>query len=457
MVSEMIFWLAWIIIPVLWEIIPAFVGFFVLIKKKCAKQKYGEVIKNPEVTIIVPVYNSAATLEACLQSIYNSKYPHDMLTVFVVDNGSRDNSYDIFLECQQKLKEVPIWWMKSGQGKSKALNMALFNSKGKYIINIDSDGMIEPMAIQKMVSKFEACPTVQCMTGSILVDPELVEDTEDFFLRLTRRCEFFEYCNAFLAGRNYESEFSSMYTLSGAFSAFRKSAILKTFMYNSETVCEDTHITFQMRELLKYDVTICEDALFFVDPIDDYNKLYTQRQRWQRGELEVSHMFLIDKLRPSAFFTNFMVRVLMYDHTFAFPRAIWYFAIIYMFFINYPLGLIIGSTGVLYLLYVFSAFLFFISIRSYLSGFDKLKRYLGKLWYICFLYPIFNLAIFFMRFAGIINSIKTDMTWKTRNLSEEWAAFKEIIQKDFAKISGWISRIRRKINHETDHRDTTSL
>lgn len=446
--KELIFWLAWIVIPVLWEITPAVAGFFVLIKKKYMNRRYRNPIKYPEITVIIPVYNSQHTLGPCLESIYNSTYPHDMMTVYVVDNGSSDKSYEVFIECQHKYRDMLIWWMRSGQGKSKALNLALFNSSGKYIIHVDSDGVIEKTAIARMVNKFEEDLDIHSMTGSILIDPRLVEETEDFFLRLTRRCEMFEYFNAFLAGRNYESEFGSMYTLSGAFSAFRKSAILKTFLYNSSTVCEDTHVTFQLRELLKQDVTLCEDALFFVDPIENYDKLYTQRQRWQRGEIEVSHMFLADKLKPHKFFSNFMVRVLMYDHTFAFPRAIWYFAIVYLLFINYPLKLIFGSTLLIYLLYVMVAFLFYLNIRSYLSEYGELKKYYTTQWYICFFYPIYNFAIFFIRFAGIINSIKTDMTWKTRTFSQEMQDFGDVVKKDFKKINQMISKIRKGVSHE---------
>ena len=32
------------------------------------------------------------------------------------------------------------------------------------------------------------------------------------------------------------------------------------------------------------------------------------------------------------FLTNFMTRVIMFDHTFAFPRMIWYFALICLTF-----------------------------------------------------------------------------------------------------------------------------
>ena len=103
------------------------------------------------------------------------------------------------------------------QGKSKALNLALFNSRGKYIIHIDSDGKLVSSALKNMAEKFERNPNIHCLTGVVLTDPQQIEQTESFPMRLFRRCEFLEYCQAFLAGRNFESELDSIYTLSGAF------------------------------------------------------------------------------------------------------------------------------------------------------------------------------------------------------------------------------------------------
>ena len=288
---EIIFWIAWIVIPFIMEIIPAIVGFFILIKKRFTVKKEEFKGKLPEITIIIPVYNSAETLRGCIKSVYDSNYPCELMDVMLMNNMSSDNSFEVFTQCQAEFKELSLRYMNAKQGKSKALNMALFNSEGKYIINIDSDGKLEPDAIRNMVIRFEQNPDIHCMTGAILTDKEYIKNTSGWFLKLVRKCEFLEYAQAFLAGRNFESELNSIYTLSGAFSAFRKSTILKTQLYNSETVCEDTHITFQVRHLLKKKVHLCENALFFVDPIDNLNKLYTQRQRWQSGELEVSHMF----------------------------------------------------------------------------------------------------------------------------------------------------------------------
>lgn len=440
---ELIFWLAWIIIPVLWEITPAIAGFFILLKKKFFSATILNPEKYPEISVIVPVYNSAETLKACIDSIYRGRYPASQITVLVVDNGSSDSSRKVFMKCQKDYEDMPMWWLTSTQGKSKALNLALFSCQGKYIFNIDSDGVLERSALTRMVERFESNPDIYCMTGAIMVDPKKVEKTKDFFLRYIRKCELFEYAQAFLAGRNYQSELKSVYTLSGAFSAFRKSSILKTFQYNSTTVAEDTELTFQIRLLLKHNIDVCENAIFLVDPIESIDKLYTQRQRWQRGEIEVSHLFLSEKLNPLVgYLNNFMVRVLMYDHTFAFPRAIWYFALIYLVFINYPIKLIVSSLIIIYLLYVLTSFLYYLNIRMYLKEFKELRRYYTRQWYLCFVYPLFNFIVFFIRFAGIINSIKRDMSWKTLTLSQEWATFKEVIKSDFKKFNNYLDKIR---------------
>lgn len=446
--EQIVFWMAWIIIPLIMEIIPALGGFVILLKKKLFGKKEEKPIKLPEITLIIPVYNSADTLEACLASVHDSTYPTEQINILLVNNQSKDDSFKVYCHCQELYPDLKMQWLSAKQGKSKALNMALFCSDGKYIIHIDSDGVLEKNALENMVIRFENDPDVHCMTGAVLTSKEMIEDTESFLGRIVRRCEFLEYCQAFLAGRNFQSELDIIYTLSGAFSAFRKSVILKTQLYNTDTVCEDTHVTFQIRKLMKKSVHLCENALFFVDPIESGEKLYTQRQRWQTGELEVSHMFLRDKLRSRGFFSDFMIRVLTIDHTFAFPRMIWYFALICLAFMNYPFKLIIGSVGILYLLYVFSAFLFYLNICAYLKWKPELRKYYVGKWYLLFLMPLYNFVIFWIRFAGIINSITLRNGWKASTPKEEKERFVNVIKHDFRFVTAFIERCRKLFNNE---------
>lgn len=446
--NSFLFWAAWIIIPVMMEIVPSLGSVFVLIKKHIFHKEIIKPAIDPEISLIIPIYNSMDTLEQCIRSIDESDYPDERIRIFLVNNQGQDDSFQVFCDCQQKYPQLQMQWLNAKQGKSKALNMALFNSEGKYIIHIDSDGLLERSALRNMVYRFEADQTIECMTGVILTDPKQVQAYPPVLPRILRKVEFMEYAQAFLAGRNYSAEVNAVYTLSGAFSAFRKSAVLKSQLYNTDTICEDTQITFQMKYLQKTKVGICEDAIFFVDPIEDMDKLYTQRQRWQRGSLEVSHLFLKDKLKARNMLTNVGVRTLLYDHTFAFPRMIWYLALICLLCMNYSFAQIGYSTLFLYGLYVLIGVFYYISTVGFLKNFKEIRKYYAKQWYVIPVLPIFNLMVFFIRFAGVINSINTDSAWKTRNFTQEKESFVQTVAKDFSVVGHFLGRVRDFVNNE---------
>ena len=446
--NSFLFWGGWIIIPFIMEIVPALGSIYFLIRRNLRHKRNLKKLKVfPEISLIIPVYNSADTLYGCIKSINDSTYPNDKIRIFLVNNKGQDNSFEIYAECQKKFPELLMQWMNAEQGKSRALNLALYNSEGKYIINLDSDGMLEKNALINMITRFESNTKINCMTGAILTVPEKIKEYKKFFPRLIRNLEFMEYAQAFLAGRSYASELNSVYTLSGAFSAFRKSVVLKSWMYNTDTICEDTHITFQMRYLQNEKVEVCEEALFFVDPIENLNKLYTQRQRWQRGSLEVSKMFMNKDFKLTGIFKDIGIKTLLYDHTFAFPRMIWYLALMCLIVIGYSGKTVLMSTGIIFLLYIVIGYLYFITVAYFLRINKDIRTYYINHWWCVLFLPLFNFVIFFIRLAGIINSIETDSSWKTMTFTEECHAFAGIIRSDFAKPVAIIRNIRRTINY----------
>lgn len=443
--SEMMFWTAWILIPLLMEIIPAIFGFLLLLKKRYLYREEKKLTYYPEITVIIPVYNSASTLEMCIRSIVESNYPYQKMDILLVNNGSKDNSFEIFKRYQESHEGVKMKWMNSQQGKSKALNMALFHSQGKYIIHLDSDGVIHQDALLHLITRFEAHENIHCMTGSILTNMDTITREKRSFIGFVQKLEFLEYAQAFLAGRNFAAEWDRIFTMSGAFSAFRKSTILKTQLYNTETVCEDTHVTFQVRRLLKKRIDICEKAVFFVEPIESMDTLYVQRQRWQRGELEVAHMFPVNTGAVKGFFTDMMTRLMMFDHTFAFPRMIWYFALICLSFMNYPLSFILQSVVIIFALYTLSSLLYYLNVCSYLHWDKTIRNFYSKKILYVFILPLFNFIVYWFRMAGIINSIKGTSTWRTKRFKEEKADCISIMQNDFKALVKVINKIKKFI------------
>ena len=118
--QHMIFWAAWIIIPLVIEIIPALGGFIILIKKRLFSKSEEKLEIYPEITLIIPVYNSADTLEGCLESVFNSDYPKAKIDIMLVNNMSRDNSFEVFCRCQEKIPRAfnAVAQRKAGKIKS---------------------------------------------------------------------------------------------------------------------------------------------------------------------------------------------------------------------------------------------------------------------------------------------------------------------------------------------------
>ncbi|MCX7922677.1 MAG: putative glycosyltransferase, exosortase G system-associated [Clostridia bacterium] len=423
--QQFLYWGAWLIIPFLWEIAIGFLSA-VLAFIRYYRLKEESADYYPRVSVLIPVYNSQNTLDMCLQSIVEQDYPKDNIEVFLIDNGSKDGSYNIFIDFQEKHPDLKLWWYNSEQGKSKALNKGIFSSSGKYVINIDSDGCLDKNAIKNVVKRFESDDEIACMTGVILIDPGLIQKTKGFFLKMLRVCELFEYSESFLVGRNFQSTFNSMYTLAGAFSCFKREALMKTQMYNCETIGEDTHMTFQIRNFVGGKTVMCENAFFYVDPIENLDKLYIQRQRWQRAELEVASLFTNQHMGGIlGFITKPTMRKLVSDHTLTFPRLIWFFAMIYLYFINYPLSLLIGANVLIYISYVLNSFVYLGVSAMYLKQQSDVKRYILKRWYMCFVLPLYRFVVYWVRVAGIINSLTTESRWRTQTFTEEINALKD--------------------------------
>jgi len=126
---------------------------------------------------------------------------------------------------------------------------------------------------------------------------------------------------------------------------------------------------------------------------------------------------------------------------------IWYFALVCLMFFNYPFSLILGSLCFLYLLYVFSGFLYYLNVVSYLRDFRGLRGYYAKKWYILPLMPFYNLFCFWIRFAAIINSITRRNGWKASTFAEEKRRFSQVVRSDFTSVGKIIRKLRVVFNN----------
>lgn len=426
---KMGFWITWALIPVIVEIFPTFLSGIWLLIHNWQPVKVITPDKLPLISLIVPIYNSETTLFKCIRSIANSSYPKELIQIILADNQSTDNSFAVYDQAQTEFPELNIQLIHTEKGKAKALNAAVYSSIGTYVINIDSDGTLEKKALMNMVLQFENNPQIAALTGVILPEPQMIKAKHSWGLSLLQRNEFFEYAQAFLAGRSIESRHNQLFTMSGAFSAFRRSYLLDTFLYNTETIGEDTDMTFQIRDRLKDQVVICTKAIFFIEPIENLNNLYRQRQRWQRGEIEVVQQYN-QKLKINHFFSNFLVRRMLIDHTFLFPKMIWLFASFILVFLGYSWRLLLLSYLLIYFLYVLVSFLNFVCVHLLLRDFPAERKFFSSIWWVGLSLPFYNFICSWIRFIGILNSMTQKSSWNAPSFNKEVKSVKQVFKQD---------------------------
>ena len=97
-------------------------------------------MRNPLISVIVPIYNVKPYLERCLNSIISQTYRN--LDIILVDDGSTDGSSEICDIYRAKDSRIMVIHKQNG-GPSDARNYGLEKAKGDLISFIDSDDWID--------------------------------------------------------------------------------------------------------------------------------------------------------------------------------------------------------------------------------------------------------------------------------------------------------------------------
>ena len=130
-------------------------------------------ITTPSVTVIVPVRNGAQTIQPLLESLQTLDYEPSKVEVIVVDGNSKDKTQEI-------VKKYPVKLVvENKKGINLARNMGIKNSTGEIIAFTDSDCIVPPNWVTKIVENFKD-PEVSCVGGSaIALDNDFISQYAD--------------------------------------------------------------------------------------------------------------------------------------------------------------------------------------------------------------------------------------------------------------------------------------
>lgn len=314
------------------------------LKKYKQKLKYSDFKRYMDsenmvpISIIVPAYNESATIVDNLKNLLTIDFPN--YEIIMVNDGSTDETLQLVIEAYEMvLMEMPykvsiptnvvkafyyspqypnlIVVDKENGGKADTLNVGINISKYPVFISMDADSLLEKEALIRITLPFLNNSQVVAVGGTIRVSSGCkIEDGVITKVDLPKtslgRIQTVEYLRAFFTGRIGSDAMGMLLIISGAFGAFKKSAVIDAGGYTKDCIGEDMELVVKLHKIMRkkgipYKIRFLEDPVCWTQPPENLRDLYKQRKRWQIGLINTllnhKHMVFNPKYGSVGMFT----------------------------------------------------------------------------------------------------------------------------------------------------------
>lgn len=99
------------------------------------------------ISVIIPLYNKQDSILRTVKSVLLQSYSN--IEIIIIDDGSTDGSLNVVKSINDKRIRIIT---KDNGGVSSARNLGVKKSKGKWILFLDADDFLYPMAIEKLLN-----------------------------------------------------------------------------------------------------------------------------------------------------------------------------------------------------------------------------------------------------------------------------------------------------------------
>jgi len=325
---------------------------------------------RPSVSVIIPVLNEVDVIERTVNALLNSDYPEDRLEIIVVDDGSTDGTYHIVSELKKRVDywrrdhetpDLKVLKLDRNYGKRFAFARGVRECRGDVVICVDSDSVVENVAIRNLVQPFKD-PSVYCTCGH----GEVLNKNDNTLTHLQRVW----YADGFRLQKGMESYFGMVTCCSGLLAAYRRDGIqsviddwlnekfmgrqvidsddrrltnlmlrLRTFMRDSQA--EDRTLTSHAMKTAPHTKSLYQsNAVAYTVVPRDFKKFSKQQLRWGRGSfrgmLFAASFFWKRPPRQALMFyllvfVNYLSPLIMFVNVVVFPLLGQYWLMLFYF------------------------------------------------------------------------------------------------------------------------------
>lgn len=271
------------------------------------------------ITVVIPAYNEENRILNALYSILQSDYKN--VNIIVVNDGSKDNTMAL-LQKEFSLYEVPLVIKQTietskllHQYKSKrfenltvldkehslancasdAINVGLNACRTPVMLTVDSDTVLEPTALTRILFSFLSQPHCVAVGGSVyVINDNRLEHGKLLEKELPKKfipaIQGLEYLRSFLYGRSGWNILGGALCYSGAFTLFETQALYEVGGYDAKNYSYDVDIIMKLHQQMQqkgypHRLYYTPNAFAWTEVPSTLKSFWRQRNHWQRGML----------------------------------------------------------------------------------------------------------------------------------------------------------------------------
>lgn len=281
----------------------------------------------PTVSILVPAKNESVVLPNLIHSLFHLNYPSTHLDIWIVDDGSTDETPQILRKLQTEFPGLQVHRRESKGGKSGALNAVFPFTQGEIVLICDADAQLSANFLRQTVPLFQkrAIGAVQARKA--------ISNADTNFLT---RCQQMEMsCDAFL--QTHRIAIGGMTELRGNGMLVRRELLEKCNGWNEDTVTDDLDLCFKLY-LTGTDIEFVTVPAIQEEAVTTWRELWPQHSRWAEGgyqryldyfpqiltlgwakEIDLLLFFLLQFLLPIGLIPDLLWTVFYRHHPVLFP------------------------------------------------------------------------------------------------------------------------------------------
>ncbi len=118
--------------------------------------------ETPTLTVIVPAFQCAAVLQACLQGLATSDLVREEWELLVVDDGSTDDTPNV----ARRGADVVLTVVSGPRGPAYARNLGAQAARGSILVFVDADVVLATSTLRGFAAHFATHPTIIAVFGA---------------------------------------------------------------------------------------------------------------------------------------------------------------------------------------------------------------------------------------------------------------------------------------------------